>query len=63
MPTLEERAKETPEELNLRLETRTNEMGITYSFARYLEDLEIYLLQLERRVKQLEEENKELRNR
>ncbi|MCG8565553.1 MAG: hypothetical protein MI747_10785 [Desulfobacterales bacterium] len=54
MPTLEERGTETQEELNLRLENRTIEMGITFTFARYLEQMETYLLQLEQRVKELE---------
>lgn len=54
MPTLEERANETPEELEKRLEARTVEMGITYTFSMYLEQMETYLLQLERRVRELE---------
>ena len=54
MPTLEERGAETQEELNLRLENRTIEMGITFTFARYLEQMETYLLQLEQRVQELE---------
>lgn len=57
MPTLDERAKETPEELEKRLEARTVEMGITYTFSKYLEQMENYLLQLERRVKELEAKN------
>lgn len=57
MPTLDERAKETPEELEKRLEARTVEMGITYTFSRYLEQMESYLLQLEKRVKELEAKN------
>lgn len=55
MPTLEEREKETQEELNQRLENRTIEMGVTFTFAQYLEQMETYLLQLERRVKELED--------
>lgn len=54
MPTLEERSSESREELNARLEAKTLEMGITYTFARYLEQMETYLLQLEQRVKHLE---------
>ncbi len=54
VPTLEERSKENQEELNQRIEAKTLEMGITYSFAQYLEQLETYLLQLEKRVKDLE---------
>ena len=56
MPTLDERFNETPEELNERLEAKTLEMGITFTFARYLEQMETYLLQLEKRVQQLEAE-------
>ncbi len=54
MPTLEERRAETQDDLNLRLENRTIEMGITFTFARYLEQMETYLLQMEKRVKELE---------
>lgn len=57
MPTLEERSKESLEELNQRLEANTLEMGITSTFAQYLEQMEIYLLQLEKRVKLLEAKN------
>ncbi len=57
MPTLEERSKETQEERNQRVEAKTLEMGITYTFAQYLEQLETYLLQLEKRVKTLEARN------
>ena len=56
MPTLDERSEETQEELNRRLEAKTREMGITFTFAQYLEQMETYLLQLERRVKVLEEQ-------
>lgn len=54
MPTLEERLRETQGELNQRLEARTLEMGITYTFSQYLEQMETYLLALEKRVKTLE---------
>jgi ribose 1,5-bisphosphokinase PhnN len=54
MPTLEERSRESAEELNQRLEAKTLEMGITYTFAQYLEQMETYLLQLEKRVRTLE---------
>ncbi|MBU1342039.1 MAG: hypothetical protein KKE44_03135 [Proteobacteria bacterium] len=57
MPTLEERSTESREELNLRLEAKTLEMGITYTFAQYLEQMETYLLQLEKRVRTLEAQN------
>lgn len=63
MPTLEERAQESPEELNQRLEKTTVEMGITMTFARYLEDMEVYLLELERRVQALETENRALKEK
>ena len=56
MPTLEERANESPENLRQRLESKTLEMGITYTFAQYLDQMETYLLQLESRVKKLEAE-------
>lgn len=54
MPTLDERARESQQELNERLEAKTIEMGITLTFARYLEQMETYLLQLEKRVQDLE---------
>lgn len=57
MPTLEERIQETGEELHQRLEARTLEMGITYTFSQYLEQMESYLLALEKRVKLLEAKN------
>jgi len=58
MPTLEERSNESPEELNARLESKTLEMGITFTFAQYLEQMETYLLQLEKRVQELEAKDK-----
>ncbi len=61
MPTLEERSKETAKEQKLRLDARTRELGITFSFSQYLEQMEIYLLELERRVKALEDENLKLK--
>lgn len=57
MPTLEERSTESEESLNQRLEAKTLEMGISFTFARYLEQMETYLLQLETRVKTLEARN------
>lgn len=60
VPTLEERQKETQGELNQRLESRTKEMGITHTFATYLEQMETYLLELERRVHTLEERLKKV---
>ena len=54
MPTLEERNKETEDELKRRIEQRTLEIGITYSFSEYIENMEKYLLELENRVEVLE---------
>ena len=54
MPTLAERNKETEDELKRRIEQRTLEMGITYSFSEYIESMEKYLLMLENRVEMLE---------
>lgn len=59
MPTLEERSNESPEELRYRLEGKTKELAITYSFAQYLEQMERYLLELEKRVSVLENENRD----
>ncbi|MEA2061283.1 MAG: hypothetical protein U9P10_12410 [Thermodesulfobacteriota bacterium] len=54
MPTLEERKQESKKNLKARLEKRSLEMGITYSFSEYIEMMETYLLELERRVTSLE---------
>ncbi|MFO7885776.1 MAG: hypothetical protein R6U68_13240 [Desulfobacteraceae bacterium] len=54
MPTLEERQQESKKDLKARLEKRSLEMGITYSFSEYIEMMETYLLELERRVTSLE---------
>ncbi len=54
MPTLEERLNENQEELKQRIEARTLEMGVTHTFAQYLEQMETYLLELEQRVATLE---------
>ncbi|MCK5098589.1 MAG: hypothetical protein KAR45_10835 [Desulfobacteraceae bacterium] len=54
MPTLRERETETEEEFKRRIEQRTLEMGITYSFSEYIESMEKYLLTLETRVDELE---------
>ncbi len=63
MPTLEERSAENPEELKLRMESKSKELGVAYSFVQYLEQMEIYLLELERRVQALETENLELKKK
>ena len=55
MPTLEERKMESTDDLRDRLEARTRELGITYTFSQYMEMMETYLLKLEQRVKRLEE--------
>ncbi|MCF6247837.1 MAG: hypothetical protein L3J69_10790 [Desulfobacula sp.] len=57
MPTLDERSNESTKERNQRLEAKTLEMGITHTFAQYLEQMETYLLALEKRVKTLETQN------
>ncbi len=57
MPTLDERTNESTEERNQRLEAKTLEMGITHTFAQYLEQMETYLLALEKRVQTLEAQN------
>ena len=54
MPTLEERKMESAEDLRDRLEARTRELGITYTFSQYMEMMETYLLKLEQRVTRLE---------
>jgi hypothetical protein len=54
MPTLDERNRETEDELKRRIEQRTLEMGITYTFSEYVEMMEKYLLSLESRVEILE---------
>ncbi len=59
MPTLLERQKETEDQLKRRIEQRTVEMGITYSFSEYIESMEKYLLTLENRVEELEKKIKQ----
>ena len=61
MPTLDERHAESAEQLRSRLDAKTIEMGITYSFAQYLEQMETYLLELEKRVSALDIENERLK--
>lgn len=63
MPTLEERQQERKKDLKARLEKRSLEMGITFSFSEYIEMMETYLLELERRVTRLEKNrNSEVNN-
>ena len=54
MPTLEERRSETAEELEARLADRTYDLRISMEFARYVESMEVYFLELERRLKAIE---------
>jgi hypothetical protein len=54
MPTLEERAAETPAALKKRLKQRMEEFGINDAFAEYMEMMEIYILKMERRMARLE---------
>ena len=54
MPTLEERRSETTEELEERLAERTYDLRISMEFARYVESMEVYFLELERRLKAIE---------
>ena len=60
VPTLEERQNEKPEAFSRRIESRTQEMGITHTFANYVEQMEVYLLQMEQRVQRLEARIREL---
>ncbi len=54
MPTLEERQRETYEELQGRLVEREYDFEISPKMAEYIELMETYLLQLERRVLKME---------
>ncbi len=54
MPTLDSSNTETKEEVMDRIERRALEMGITYSFSEYIDNLEDYLFTLEERVRKLE---------
>lgn len=62
MPTLEERRDETDEMLESRLCDRAEEFGITMAFARYIESMEIYFLELEQRMEALEVSEEDRRN-
>ncbi len=54
MPTLEERDQESGFELQQRIYNRQRDLGISHNFSEYIEMMEKYLLQLERRVCALE---------
>ncbi len=62
MPTLEERREETPEMLETRLCERAEDFGITMEFARYIESMEIYFLELEQRLEALERPDRDNMN-
>ncbi len=55
MPTLEQRAEESPRAFKKRLKQRCEELDVSMAFSEYIEMQEIYLLKLERRVARLEE--------
>ena len=57
MPTLEERRAETKKNLKIRLQERSEELGVSIEFSEYIEMMETYLLTLERRVLRLEKEH------
>ena len=54
MPTLEERNRESETDLQQRLYDRQRDLGVSHNFSEYIEMMEKYLLQLERRVSTLE---------
>lgn len=54
MPTLEERRTETDHMLQKRLTYRTEDLDISMELSKYIERLELYLLELEQRVVNLE---------
>ena len=54
MPTLEERAVESASEKMMRLKDRQYEFTIGPEMANYVEMLEKYILQMERRLNRLE---------
>lgn len=54
MPTLEERAAETSDQTEERLRAKCGEFDISMEFCRYIEMMERYLLQVERRIIRLE---------
>lgn len=54
MPTLEERRTETDQMLQKRLIYRKEDFDISLELSKYIEKLELYLLELEQRVVNLE---------
>jgi hypothetical protein len=54
MPTLEDRAEESIDELRTRLMERQGNFAINQEFSYYIEMMEKYLLAMERRVNRLE---------
>jgi hypothetical protein len=54
MPTLEERTKESFHQLQIRLAEREEEFDVSPRMSEYIELMETYLLQLERRVLKME---------
>lgn len=62
MPTLDERRNETAEILETRLKDRTYEFRISMNFAKYIESMEVYILQLEPRMQALESASSENRD-
>lgn len=62
MPTLEERRNETIDVLESRLRDRSHEFDISMEFARYIESMEVYILELERRMEVLEAPGSDGRN-
>lgn len=54
MTTSNENTPLTSEELRQKIEARSYEMGISYTFSQYIEQMEAYLLELEDRVRTLE---------
>ena len=54
MPTLEERRDESPQVKEMRLKDRTYDFRISIELARYIEAMEVYLLELEQRMQALE---------
>ena len=54
MPTLEERRSETSRMKEMRLKDRTYDFRISMELSRYIEAMEVYILELEQRMQALE---------